>query len=186
MRRSRSSAASWGPERMPPKRSKKKQAKAAPPAGERQPYFRTVADNRRARFDYDLMERLEAGLALTGTEIKSVRAGKATIRDAYAQIRDGQMWLHNMHLAPWTGGGPWNHEPMRSRRLLLHRGEIDRFGRQVLQKGLTIVPLRLYIKGHFAKVEVALAKGRRSYDKRQAIMRRETAREIGRAMRRDA
>ncbi|MCH7607308.1 MAG: SsrA-binding protein SmpB [Chloroflexi bacterium] len=170
---------------MPPKR-KKKPAKAAAPGAERQPYFRTVADNRRARFDYDLMERIEAGLALTGTEIKSVRAGQANIRDAYAQIRDGEMWLQNMHVAPWAGGGPWNHEPMRPRRLLLNRREIDRFHRQVLQKGLTIVPLRLYIKGHYAKVEVALAKGRRRYDKRQAIMRRETEREIGRAMRRDA
>ena len=170
---------------MPPKR-KKKPAKAPAPGAERQPYFRTVADNRRARFDYDLMERIEAGLALTGTEIKSVRAGQANIRDAYAQIRDGEMWLQNMHVAPWAGGGPWNHEPMRPRRLLLNRREIDRFHRQVLQKGLTIVPLRLYIKGHYAKVEVALAKGRRRYDKRQAIMRRETEREIGRAMRRDA
>ncbi len=170
---------------MPPKR-KKKPAKAAPPAAERQPYFRTVADNRRARFDYDLMERIEAGLVLTGTEIKSVRAGQANIRDAYAQVRGGEMWLQNMHVAPWSGGGPWNHEPMRPRRLLLNRREIDRFSRQVLQKGLTIVPLRLYIKGHHAKVEVALAKGRRRYDKRQAIMRRETEREIGRAMRRDA
>ena len=170
---------------MLPKR-KKKPAKAAAQAGERQPYFRTVADNRRARFDYDLMERIEAGLALTGTEIKSVRAGQANIRDAYAQIRGGEMWLQNMHVAPWSGGGPWNHEPMRSRRLLLHRREIDRLNRQVLQKGLTLVPLRLYIKGHHAKVEVALAKGRRRYDKRQAIMRRETEREIGRAMRRDA
>ena len=170
---------------MPPK-CKKKPAKAAAATGERQPYFRTVADNRRARFDYDLMERVEAGLALTGTEIKSVRAGQANIRDAYAQIRGGEMWLQNMHVAPWSGGGPWNHEPLRPRRLLLHRREIDRLSRQVLQKGLTLVALRLYIKGHHAKVEVALAKGRRRYDKRQAIMRRETQREIGRALRRDA
>ena len=170
---------------MPLKR-RKKAVKPAVPAAERQPYFRTVADNRRARFDYDLMERVEAGLALTGTEIKSVRAGQANIRDAYAQIRGGEMWLQNMHVAPWSGGGPWNHEPLRARRLLLHRREIDRLSRQVLQKGLTLVALRLYIKGHHAKVEVALAKGRRRYDKRQAIMRRETEREIGRAMRRDA
>ncbi len=168
---------------MPPKR-KKKPAKAPAQAPEREPYFRTVANNRRARFDYDLLETVEAGLALTGTEIKSVRAGKANIRDAYAQVRDGEMWLQNMHVAPWSGGGPWNHEPLRPRRLLLHRNEIARLSRQVLQKGLTIVPTRLYIKGHHAKVEVALAKGRRHYDKRQAIMRRETEREIGRAMRR--
>ena len=171
---------------MPPKRPKptKAPAKASAQAAEKKPYFRTVADNRRARFDYEVLESVEAGLALTGTEIKSLRAGKANIRDAYAQIRDGEMWLQNMHVAPWSGGGPWNHEPLRARRLLLHRGQIDRLSRQVLQKGLTIVALRVYIKGHHAKVEVALAKGRRRYDKRQAIMQRETEREIGRAMRR--
>ena len=173
---------------MPPKRKKPTKAptKARAQAAEQKPYFRTVAQNRRARFDYEVLESVEAGLALTGTEIKSVRAGKATIRDAYAQVRDGEMWLQNMHVAPWAGGGPWNHEPLRARRLLLHRVQIDRLSRQVLQKGLTIVPLRLYIKGHHAKVEVALAKGRRQYDKRQAIMRRETEREIGRALRREA
>ena len=163
--------------------TKHKNAKRDKPKGAVTPFIRTVSDNRRARYDYDLQERVEAGLALTGTEIKSVRAGKANIRDAYAQVRDGEMWLQNMHIARWTSGGPWNHEPIRPRRMLLHRSEIERLGRVVGQKGLTLVPLRVYIKGHFAKVEIALAKGRRRYDKRKAIQRRETEREISRAMR---
>ena len=163
--------------------SKRKNAKKSKPDSATTPYIRTVSDNRRARFDYDLLESVEAGLALSGTEIKSVRAGRANIRDAYAQVRDGEMWLQNMHIAPWNSGGPWNHEPIHPRRMLLHRSEIERMGRVAGQKGLTIVPLRVYIKGHFAKVEIALAKGRRQYDKRKAIQQRETDREINRAMR---
>ncbi len=151
---------------------------------ETRPQARIVADNRRALFDYDLMDRAEAGLSLSGTEIKSVRASKLNIRDAYAQVRDGEMWLQNMHISPWISGGPWNHEPVHPRRLLLHRKEIERFGRLAAQQGLTIVPLKVYIKGHHAKVEIALAKGRRRYDKRRAIMQRETDREIARAVRR--
>ena len=164
--------------------SKRKKKKAAPPQKTVQPHLRTVADNRRARFDYDLLDRVEAGIALTGTEIKSVRAGRVNIRDAYALVRAGEMWLHNLHIAAWVGAGPWNHDPVRPRKLLLHGGEIARFGRAAAEKGLTLVPLRVYIKAHFAKVEIALAKGRRRYDKRQAIMRRETDREIARTMRR--
>jgi SsrA-binding protein len=163
--------------------SKRKNTKKAKPAEGTTPYFRTVSDNRRARFNYELFERIEAGLVLSGTEIKSIRAGKVNIRDAYAQVRDGEMWLQNMHIAQWTSGGPWNHEPIHPRRLLLHREEIERIGRVTGQQGLTIVPLRIYIKGHIAKVEVALAKGRRRYDKRRAIQERETDREIARAMR---
>lgn len=167
---------------MPPKRKKKKQ-----PEQQRsgQPRIRTVADNRRARFDYDILDRIEAGIVLTGTEIKSVRDARVTIRDAYAQARNGEMWLHNMHVAAWTSAGPWGHEPTRSRKLLMHAGEIERFSRAAAQRGLTMVPLRVYIKGHHAKVELALAKGRRRYDKRQAIMRRESDREIARALRRE-
>ena len=164
---------------MPSTRKKRQKAK---PADAATPFIRTVSDNRRARFNYDIIDRIEAGLALTGTEIKSVRAGRATIRDAYAQVKDHEMWLQNMHIAPWTGGGPWNHEPIRPRRLLLHRSEIFRLGRLAGQQGLTIVPLRVYIKEHRAKVEVALAKGRRRYDKRKAIQQRETDREISRAL----
>lgn len=167
---------------MPPKRKTKKQPE---PQKSGQPRIRTVADNRRARFDYDILDRIEAGIVLTGTEIKSVRDARVTIRDAFAQARNGEMWLHNMHVAAWTSAGPWGHEPTRSRKLLMHAGEIDRFSRAAGQRGLTMIPLRLYIKGHHAKVELALAKGRRRHDKRQAIIRRETDREIARALRRE-
>jgi SsrA-binding protein len=156
---------------------------AAKPKTESTPYFKTVADNRRARFNFEILEQFEAGLVLSGTEIKSIRVGKAMIRDAYAQVRGGQVWLQNLHISPWDGGGPWNHEPVHPRRLLMHRKEIDRLARVAGQQGLTLVPLRLYIKGHYAKVELALAKGRRQYDKRKVIQQRETDREIARAMR---
>ncbi len=168
---------------MPSKR-KKKQAKKQTAQPSAEPRIRVVADNRRARFDYDIIDRIEAGVALTGTEIKSVRAARVTIRDAYAQIRGGQALLHNMHVAAWEGAGPWGHEPVRPRKLLMHAGEIARFGRAANERGLTLIPLRVYIKGHYAKIEIALAKGRRRYDKRQAIMRRDTEREIARALRR--
>ena len=164
---------------MPSKRKKKK----AEPQKTGRPVFRTVADNRRARFDYDIFDRIEAGIVLTGTEIKSIRAGRANIRDAYAQVRNGEMWLHNMHVAAWTSAGPWGHEPTRERKLLLRKDEIRKFARAAAEKGLTLILLRVYIKDHHAKAEIALAKGRRQYDKRRAIMQRETDREISRAIR---
>lgn len=165
---------------MPTKRKKLLPAK---PKAEHTPYFRTVADNRRARFNFEILEQVETGIVLSGTEIKSVRAGKAMIRDAYAQIRNGQVWLQNLHIAAWDGGGVWNHEVVHPRRLLMHGKEITRLARVAGQQGLTLIPLRLYIKGHYAKVELALAKGRRLYDKRKVIQQRETDREINRAMR---
>lgn len=166
----------------PSKRSSKKKKAPAQAQGP-QPYFRQVADNRRARFDYDILERMEAGIALTGTEIKSVRAGRVNIRDSYAQARGRELWLHNLHIAQWEAAGPWGHDPSRSRKLLMHAEEIRKLAQAAGAKGLTIVPLRVYIKGHYAKVEIALAKGRRRYDKRRAIQQRETEREIARAMR---
>jgi SsrA-binding protein len=129
------------------------------------------------------MDQFETGIVLSGTEIKSVRAGKAMIRDAYAQVRNGQVWLQNLHIAAWDGGGVWNHEVVHPRRLLMHRKEITRLGRIAGQQGLTLIPLRMYIKGHYAKIELALAKGRRLYDKRKVIQQRETDREINRAIR---
>ena len=145
---------------------------------------KAISENRRAFRDYAIMERVEAGLVLLGTEIKSVRAARVNLQDAYARVAGGEMWLYGMHVAAWPGGGPWNHEPLRPRKLLLHREEIYKLGRTSAQKGLTLVPLRLYIQGHHAKVELGLAKGRRQYDKRRAIMERETEREIARGMRR--
>ena len=150
--------------------TKRKKAQKGKPTETHTPYIKTVSDNRRARFDYEVLESVEAGVVLSGTEIKSVRAGKANIRDAYAQVRNGEIWLQNMHISPWVSAGPWNHEPVHPRRLLLHRKEIVRLGRTAGQKGLTMVVLRVYIKGHLAKVELALAKGRRRYDKRIALM----------------
>ncbi|MBM3940053.1 MAG: SsrA-binding protein SmpB [SAR202 cluster bacterium] len=161
-------------------KSKAKQASAPAKPEER---IRVVAENRKAFHDYDLLERVEAGIVLTGTEIKSVRASRVNIRDAYAQTRDGEMMLHGLHISPWESGGPWNHDPTRSRKLLLHRQQIAKLSLVAAQQGLTIVPLRVYFKGHHAKVELALAKGRKQYDKRRAIMERDTSREIARALR---
>ena len=145
--------------------------------------IRTIAVNRKALHDYEMLERVEAGLVLVGTEIKSIRAGRVNLQDAYARIEGGEMWLHHCHVAQWPGGGPWNHDPLRPRKLLLQRVEIARMGGAAAQRGLTLVPIRLYISGHNAKVELALARGRRQYDKRRVIMRRETDREMERAIR---
>jgi len=145
---------------------------------------KVIADNRKAFFDYTIDERIEAGIALLGTEIKSVRAGKVNLRDGYAKIERGQAWLRNVNIAPWTHASFENHEPTRPRRLLLHRGEIGVLAGQVAQKGYTIVPLRLYLKGSVAKVELGLARGKKRYDKRQVIKERESAREMAAAVRR--
>jgi SsrA-binding protein len=141
---------------------------------------RTIAVNRKAHHDYDLRDSVEAGLALTGTEIKSVREGRVNLRDAYVQIKGGEAWLMEMHITPYERGGYANHDPRRPRKLLLHRDEIVRLGSQVAQKGLTLVPTRLYLKNGRAKVEVALAKGRKLYDKREAIAERDAERQMAR------
>jgi SsrA-binding protein len=142
-----------------------------------------VATNRQARFRYHLLEKWEAGLALTGTEVKSLREGKAQIKDGYATVRDGEVWLHNVHIPPYAPAARENHEPERSRKLLMHRREIDRLIGKTREKGLTLVPTRLYFKGGRAKVEIALARGKDVADKRQAIKEREMRREMERAIR---
>jgi SsrA-binding protein len=144
--------------------------------------FKVLATNRKAFHDYFVEETHEAGIALTGTEIKSVRAGSVNLRDAYAQVRDGEMWLHNVHISPYEAGNRFNVDPYRSRKLLLHRKEINRLMGRVQEKGLTIVPLRMYLKKNRAKVELALVKGKRQYDKRETISKRDADREIERAM----
>jgi SsrA-binding protein len=146
---------------------------------------RTVADNRRALYDYSIDERVEAGIALTGTEIKSIRAGKVNLREGYARIERGEAWLLGVHISPWSHGGHVNHEPLRRRKLLLHRAEIVTLGTKAAQKGATLVPLRLYLKDGRAKVELALARGKRKYDKREAIKKREMQRELEEARKRD-
>lgn len=144
-----------------------------------------IAINRKAFHDYEILERVEAGLVLTGTEIKSIRAGRVNIRDSYARPQEGELWLHNTHIAQYPGGGPWNHDPIRPRKLLLHAEQIARLSTKVVsEKGLTLVPLRLYVNDHRAKVELALVRGRKKYDKRKVIATREADREMARALRR--
>ena len=145
-----------------------------------------IARNRRARHDYHLEDTVEGGLVLTGTEVKSLRAGRASLTDGFAQIQDGEVWLHGVHIPEYTQGTWTNHEPRRPRKVLLHRKEIDRFASKVAERGLTIVPLELYFKDGRVKVELALARGKRSYDKRQDLARRDADREIRRAMGRRA
>ena len=155
---------------------------AAPP--EKKARDLQLADNRKAAFDYAIEDRVEAGIALTGTEIKSLRAGHVNLRDGYALIDKGQAWLRNVHIAPWTHAAHDNHEPLRPRKLLLHKGEIDQLASSVSQKGYTLVPLRMYTKGGRAKVEIGLARGKKRYEKRQVIKEREAAREIQAATKR--
>jgi SsrA-binding protein len=141
-----------------------------------------VAANRRARHEYDIEETVEAGLVLTGTEIKSVRAGHVQLQDAYARVEDREAWLHNMHIAPYLQGNRSNVHTDRPRKLLLHRREIERLYSKGQERGLTLVPLSVYLRNGFAKVEVAIAKGRKLYDKREAIAEREAKREQERAL----
>jgi SsrA-binding protein len=144
---------------------------------------KTITVNRKAQHDYHILEKVEAGLVLTGTEIKAIRDGRVNLRDAYARPERGEMWLLGAHIGPYAAAGRFNHESGRRRKLLLHRKQIVELGREVEEKGLTLVPLRLYLKSGRAKVELALARGRRRYDRRQAIARREAEREMRRALR---
>ncbi len=146
--------------------------------------IKTVATNRKAYHNYLIQDSVEAGIVLTGTEIKSVRAGRVSLGDAYVRPEAGELWLLNAHIARYEAGSYLSHEPTRPRKLLLHRKQIDNLTSKVLEKGLTLVPLKLYIKDSIAKVEVALAKGKKLYDKRESIIRRETEREIDRAIKR--
>ncbi|MGQ9676930.1 MAG: SsrA-binding protein SmpB [Chloroflexota bacterium] len=145
--------------------------------------IRTVASNRKALHDYFITEKMEAGVALTGTEIKSVRAGQVSLQDSFAKIESGELWMYNVHIAPYAYGNRENVSPVRRRKLLMHREEIRRLDRKVREKGFTLVPLRVYLKGNRAKVELAVARGKRLYDKREAIAERDASREIARAMR---
>lgn len=143
-----------------------------------------IARNRRARHDYHIEDTVEGGLVLTGTEVKSLRAGRASLTDGFAQIQDGEVWLHGVHIPEYTQGTWTNHEPRRPRKVLLHRKEIDRWAAKTAERGLTIVPLALYFKDGRVKVELALARGKRTYDKRHDLAQRDAAREVERAVRR--
>ena len=140
-----------------------------------------VASNRKARHNYELLERFEAGIKLTGDEVKSLRAGRASLVDAFARPRDGELWLEGMHIPPYEQGDTKAHLPLRPRKLLLHRREIDAMARDVAEKGLSVVPLRVYFTHGMAKVELALARGKRRYEKRQSIAKREAQREMERS-----
>ena len=143
----------------------------------------TIATNRRARFNYTILDTYEAGIVLTGSEIKSVRAGSVNIAEAYVQIKDGQAWLHNAHIAQYQAAGPFGqHETTRSRKLLLHKEQIKSINLEMQRQRLTVVPLRLYIKGRVAKIEIALARGKGQADRRETIKKRDAEREMSRAM----
>lgn len=152
----------------------------------KKPLVRVVATNRKAYYDHAISETYEAGLVLLGTEIKSIREGKVDLRDAYAYPENGELWLHNAHIAPYAKASVYNHLSTRPRKLLLHRKELSTLMGQVTQKGYTLIPLRLYIKGRVAKIELGLARGKRQYEKRETIARREAQREMQRALRRRA
>lgn len=143
-----------------------------------------IASNRRARHEYTIEDTVEAGLVLTGTEVKSLRAGRATLTDGFGQITDSEAWLHGVHIPEYTQGTWTNHEPRRTRKLLLHRREIDRLASSIRERGLTLVPLSLYFRDGKVKIELGLARGKRTYDKRQDLAKRDAAREVERELRR--
>ena len=146
--------------------------------------MKTIATNRKAFHNYHVQDSVEAGIVLTGTEIKSIRAGRVSLGEAYVRPDRGELWLVNAHIARYEAGSYMSHEPRRSRKLLLHRKQIDGLIGRISEKGLTLVPLKLYTKDSRAKVEIALAKGKKMHDKRESIARRETDREIGRVVKR--
>jgi SsrA-binding protein len=141
-----------------------------------------VAQNKKAFHDYHIEEKYEAGIVLTGTEIKSIRAGKVNLRDSFAQVRRGEVTLHNMHVSPYEQGNRYNHEPLRTRKLLLHRDQINRLIGAIKEKGYTLVPLKVYLKNGLAKVEIALGKGKKEYDKRETLKKKDAQREIEKAI----
>ncbi len=142
--------------------------------------IKIIARNRKAYHEYYILDTFEAGMVLTGTEIKSIRAGRVNLRDGYATVQNDEAWLMNIHIAPYDQASRENHEPRRARKLLLHRREISRLLGKLQQKGLTLIPLQLYLKGHLAKVELGLAQGKKLYDKRAALKEKETQRQIAR------
>jgi SsrA-binding protein len=144
---------------------------------------KTLCTNRKARYDYHIEESYEVGIALLGSEVKSIRQGKANLRDSYAAFEGGELLLHNCHISPYEQAGQFNPDPLRPRKLLMHRAEIERLRGKVEQKGLTLVPLSLYLKGPHVKVSLALARGKKEYDRREDIQKREADREVARVSR---
>ncbi len=143
---------------------------------------RTLVLNRQARFNYEILEKVEAGIALEGTEVKSIREGKANIKEAYADIRSGEAWLIGAHISPYSHGNITNHDPLRERKLLLNAVEIHRLQSKVMEKGLTLVPLRLYLKGRLVKLELGVGRGKKLGDKREDLKKKDQEREVQRAL----
>jgi SsrA-binding protein len=146
------------------------------------PNIKVVCQNKKARYDYEIIEVIEAGMVLLGTEVKSLRQGRANLKDSYARIKDGELFLMQCHISPYTHAYYDNHEPDRARKLLVHKREIKRLQGKTQEKGLTLVPLKIYFKDGKAKVELALARGKRSYDKRETLKRKTEERELQRAI----
>lgn len=145
--------------------------------------IKIVSENRKAFHDYFIDDRVEAGIILTGTEIKSIRNGKVNLKDSYARIKNGEVWVYQMHISPYEQGNRYNHEPLRPRKLLLHGSEIDKLVGKIQLQGLTLLPIKLYLKNGMAKVELAVGRGKKNYDKRQVLADREGKRDIERALR---
>lgn len=151
-------------------------------AGKNSEKQRPLAQNKKARHDYSILETVEAGIVLTGTEIKSVREGRVTLKDGFAQIKNDEAWLENVHISEYTAGNRFNHDPLRRRKLLLHKKQIVQLGQKTSAKGVTLVPLKVYLKNGFAKVLIGVATGKHEYDKRETIKRRDQEREIQRTL----
>jgi SsrA-binding protein len=146
------------------------------------PEQKVIAQNRKARHEYEVLDTYEAGIALVGTEVKSLRLGKAQMQDSYALIENGELFLHNFHISPYDLGNVHNHEPNRIRKLLMHKRELRKLYVRAVERGLTLVPLKIYFKGKVAKIELGLVRGKKSYDKREAITEREVRRDLDRRM----
>lgn len=155
-----------------------KQSKSGEKDGK--PPLKTIADNRRARHEFEVLETIETGIELAGTEVKSMRQGKANLQDSHARIEDGEVWLYNCHISPYDHGNRFNHDPVRKRRLLLNKREILKLKSKIQEKGLTLIPLKLYFKANWVKVNLGLCRGKRLYDKRQTITKRDADRQIER------
>ena len=143
---------------------------------------KTIATNRRARHEFHILETIEAGIELRGTEVKSVREGRVNLRDSYAEVAEGELFLVNLHISPYEPASHFGHDPDRRRKLLLHRGQLERLSVKLLERGLTLVPLAIYFQGAWAKVELGLGRGKKTYDRRQDLAERESRREIARAL----
>lgn len=144
--------------------------------------MKPITQNRRARHDYTVLDTMEAGIVLQGTEVKSLRQGRAHLKDSFARVEDGEMWLYHMHISPYDQGNRYNHDPTRKRKLLLHRREVNRLFGKVQERGLTLIPLKVYFRRGKVKVELAVARGKREYDRRHDIAKRDTEREVARAL----